>query len=463
MKPTLQTRLSQQLTLTPQLQQAIRLLYLSTPDLVDEIQEHLANNPLLELCEENNSVSIDIPIIKETLPSIESSSWQSTRTGSTKADFDDDTTMDIKDTYDNSLKEHLLWQMRLTPMSEIDQHIAIAIIDAINADGYLACPLSDIAQSIDSDELDQDEITAVLHRIQQFDPVGVGARNLQEFLLIQFRHLDPHTPGLAEAETIINQHIDLLAQHDYKRLKSVCHFTQQQLTGTIHLIQSLNPRPCHGFSDHEPDYIIPDVVVRKHHDQWVVELNNEYTPNIQINKQYATLTRDNKYKHTTHALRDQLQQAQWLLKSIESRNETLLKVAMCIVEHQKAFLEHGEIAMQPLILQDIATLTELHESTISRITHQKYMQTPRGVYELKYFFSSHLHTTSGKECSSTAIRALIKKLVDGEPPSNPLSDNKIAMLLAQEGIHIARRTITKYRESLGIGSSGERRKAKQTI
>lgn len=470
MKPILQTRLSQQIALTPQLQQSIRLLQLSTLDLIDEIQAQLKNNPMLELSEEEYTNSehekniCDENQIAKTNISLSEQIWQSgdypLSTQSHRNIENNDFIFEIKDPDTHSLKTYLIWQMQLTPMSEIDRIIAFAIIDAINPEGYLCCSLEEIKQTIGIQDVDIHEIQAVLLRIQQFDPIGVGSRDLKEFLIAQLHYLSPETPWVAQAEIIIQQHIDLLAKHSYKELANVCHFNEEQLSGASQLIQSLNPRPCQSFSDETLDYIIPDIIVKKTNDQWVVELNNDFIPKIQINKRYAVLASDSIYKNSTSALREQLQHAKCLLKNIKSRNETLLKVASCIIDYQKAFLEHGDIVMKPLVLQDIASLTQLHESTISRITNQKYVQTPRGVYELKHFFSSHLQTNSEKVYSSTAIRALIKQLVDAELESKPLSDNKIMEILTNQGIRITRRTVAKYRENLGIGSSSERKKLK---
>lgn len=487
MKQILQPRLGQQLTLTPQLQQAIRLLQLSAQDLTEEIQKGLESNPLLELVDESEEAQApppsndvlpaevtsatieaepeEMPIdIPPELTNEDQSIFEHDWDYPAPQHYNDDTDalFEIKDNRSNSLKERLLWQMRLTPFSELDQTIAVAIIDSIDDAGYLACGLTDIKASLGNlvEDIDLDEIEAVLHRIQHFDPLGVGSRNLQEYLLLQLQQMPTTTPWLSETKTLVNQHIDLLAKRDYKQLKQVSQLKEAQVNAVLKLIQSLNPRPCYEVADSEPQYIIPDVIVHKQQGKWVVELNPACTPKIRVNPHYAALAGRTRGqgKGNCEELRTQLQEARWLVKSLASRNETLYRVARCIVEHQQAFLCKGDVAMKPLILQDIAEKTELHESTVSRITHQKYMQTPVGVYELKHFFSSHLPSHSGEEYSSTAIRALIKKLVAEEPPSKPLSDDKLAgLLLKQQGIKIARRTITKYRESLGISPSNERK------
>lgn len=491
MKPMLQTRLSQQLTLTPQLQQAIRLLQLSAQELTKEIEDSLENNPLLEICEDTeiaeaadtdtssidnqsapstteiNQTSDELPEITTQSSDEIASQWQqdpmTSQTRSRSGSSDWEQNFEIKDTSSASLRQHLLWQMQLTPFSETDRAIATVIIDAIDDEGYLTCPLEEILISLGcpEDPIEIDEIEAVLHRIQQFDPIGIGSRNLQEYLLIQLQQFDQHIESVHHAYKIINQHIDLLAKRDFKQLRQVCKIQSKQLEAAISLIQSLNPRPIYQEFDSQTQYIIPDVVIYKHNGNWVVELNNQSIPQVRISPSYASLVSDNKQIANNKSLKEQYQEARWLVKSLESRNETLLKVAKNIMQQQQEFLEKGEVAMKPLILQDVAVATDLHESTISRITSQKYIQTPLGLFELKYFFSSHLPTGTGQERSSTAIRALIKKLVKDETPEKPYSDNKLAQLLKQEhDINIARRTITKYREAMGILPSNERKRLK---
>lgn len=466
MKAVLQTRLSQQLSLTPQLQQAIRLLQLSSQELLEEIQKGLETNPLLELredAEEKSDISSSYDKSVATLDEQAQearSDWREANIAVTKRSHqgDDNFANEIEDTSDRELHEHLMKQMHLTHFSEIDQAIAITIIDGINDDGYLELSLEDIQLSLGQDTIELDEIEAVLCRIQQFDPQGIGARDLQEFLLLQLNHVTDHCNTLPAAKNIIENHIDLLAKHDFRQLRQRSHLKEKQLAEAIELIQSLKPRPCFGHETNKADYTIPDVVIRKYQQRWILELNLDSTPRIQINPTYAKYTSENKNRADIQALREQLNQARWLLRSLDSRNETLLKVATCIMEHQQAFLELGPEAMKPLILQDIALATELHESTISRITTKKYIQTPQGLFELKYFFSSHLQTNAGDDCSSTAIRAKIKNIIASEPSHKPYSDNKIAtMLKEQHEIKIARRTVSKYREAMGISPSNERK------
>lgn len=497
MKPSLQLKISQQLTMTPQLQQAIRLLQLSTLDLQQEIQQALDDNPMLEIEEE-------IADNSETSNSNESETIASETASATQDDSDDNfadsdwneqipeelsTDSSWDDTFQNAvpastssstattefessdhanetLQDYLQWQLNLTPMNDVDRLIATAIIDGIDQDGYLRTELEDILQQVaaDVDEIDaeepteMDEVEAVLHRIQQFDPPGIASRDLSECLYNQLLQLPADTPRIKEACMLVEKHLPLLGNHDYKQLMRRCRLKEHELKDVIELIQQLNPKPGNMVEFGEVEYVIPDVFVRKERGEWTVSLNPEAAPKVKINDTYANLVRraDNSADNTY--LRNHLQEARWFLKSLMSRNETLLKVANKIVEHQRDFLEYGEEAMKPLVLHDIAEAVEMHESTISRVTTQKFMHTPRGVFELKYFFSSHVSTATGGECSSTAIRAIIKKLVAAENPSKPLSDSKIANLLDEQGIQVARRTIAKYREALNIPPSNERKR-----
>lgn len=484
MKPSLQLRVGQSLSMTPQLQQAIRLLQLSSLELQAEIQEVLETNPLLEVEEDfsfdNNSAddndsdepvenaSQDISQLEHTdipdeLPT--DSQWEDT--------FDSPPTInhsqpvDIagperenEDESSASLQEHLLWQMRLTPFSDLEQTIATIIIDSIEDDGYLKGSLDDILQSLGADDLAElDEVEAVLHRIQHFDPVGVGARDLRECLLIQLKLLDQDTPHLDALTTLIDQHLDTLAKRDYAQIKRALKISEDdQLTELVKLIQLLNPRPGSQIQVEKTEYIVPDVYTKKIQGRWQLSLNPDNAPRLQVADHYAQLIKraDNSADNTY--LKNNLQEARWFLKSLQSRNETLLKVSEAIVNRQQGFLDHGDEAMRPLVLHDIAEEVEMHESTISRVTTRKYLHTPRGIYELKYFFSSHVSTDSGGECSATAIRAIIKKLVAAENPRKPLSDSKIADILGDQGINVARRTIAKYRETLSILPSNERKR-----
>lgn len=531
MKLSLQLKLGQQLTMTPQLQQAIRLLQLSTLDLQQEIQEALDSNPMLEIEEDFDAAAqdeadraeareaADAPLEGDADDfgqaddssaftqegsatdssaqdeSFSDDSWQE-ETYQDSPDFnadeswnDSDIPEDLavdsswdeiysnnagasapsgdNDDYDGdfesrnaageTLQDHLTWQLNLTPMSDTDRLIAMALIDAIDPNGQLTSSIESIHSGLQQElEVDEDEIIAVLHRIQQFDPVGVGYRDLRECLDIQIRQLDPDFPGVAIARRIIDEYLPQLASHDYNQIMRKLRIREPELKEAIDIILTLNPKPGSEITQSETSYVIPDVLVAKHNGRWRVELNPETAPRIRVNPEYAALASRGREGDNAF-LRDSLQEARWFIKSLQSRNETLLKVATRIVEHQKNFLEYGEEAMKPLVLHDIAEAVGMHESTISRVTTQKYMHTPRGIFELKYFFSSHVETDGGGECSSTAIRALIKKLVAAENPRKPLSDSKIADLLAEQGIRVARRTIAKYRESLSIAPSNERK------
>ncbi|WNO09586.1 RNA polymerase factor sigma-54 [Teredinibacter sp. KSP-S5-2] len=494
MKQTLQLKMGQQLTMTPQLQQAIRLLQLSTLDLQAEIQEALDSNPMLETQEDSGEASQDTSKDQSESKSNEQetserdnyddssatdsewsedipndlavdTSWddvyQSAPSGSglskpDNEDFDFESRRAVTET----LQDHLHWQLNLTPMSDLDREIAEVIIDAVEPSGMLSQTADEIFEGIvkHHEELEMDEVIAVLHRVQQFDPVGVASQDIRECLMIQLSHLAPETEELATAKSIVNQYLELLGSRDFKQLMRRLKVKEPQLQKAIALIQSLNPRPGDAISTETAEYVVPDVFVQKENNRWQVQLNPEIAPKIRINQDYASLVKRADSSSDNTFLRDNLQEARWFLKSLQSRNETLLKVATCIVEKQQGFLDHGPEAMRPMVLHDVAEEVEMHESTISRVTTQKYMHTPQGIFELKYFFSSHVATDSGGECSSTAIRAIIKKLVAAENAKKPLSDSKITALLAEQGIKVARRTIAKYRESLGIPPSNERKR-----
>ncbi|MFN3019040.1 RNA polymerase factor sigma-54 [Vibrio coralliilyticus] len=484
MKPSLQLKLGQQLAMTPQLQQAIRLLQLSTLDLQQEIQEALDSNPLLEVEEgseetsnvEDKAVSeekepnaeIAEPEVKDSSELIEKSeisneleidtTWEdvySANTGSTGIALDDDAPVYQGETT-QSLHDYLTWQLDLTPFSETDRTIAMAIIDAVDDYGYLTISTEDILESFDNEEIELEEIEAVRKRVQQFDPLGVASNNLQDCLLLQLATFPEDTPWLKEAKLVLTDYIDQLGNRDYKLIIKEAKLKEAELKEALKLIQQLDPRPGSRIAAEHAEYVIPDVSVFKDHGKWVVTINPDSVPRLKVNQQYAALGKGN--SSDSQYIRSNLQEAKWLIKSLESRNETLLKVAKCIVEHQRDFFEYGEEAMKPMVLNDVALDVDMHESTISRVTTQKYMHTPRGIFELKYFFSSHVSTDNGGECSSTAIRALIKKLVAAENSAKPLSDSKIAALLADQGIQVARRTIAKYRESLGIAPSSQRKR-----
>ncbi|WP_165310188.1 RNA polymerase factor sigma-54 [Vibrio ziniensis] len=485
MKPSLQLKLGQQLAMTPQLQQAIRLLQLSTLDLQQEIQEALDSNPLLDVEEpgdelssaesltssheekDNSTETLEIEpqdssdLIEKSEISAEleiDTTWEdvySANTGSTGIALDDDMPVYQGETT-QTLQDYLLWQLDLTPFSDNDRSIALALIDAIDDYGYLTVSLEDIQENFHSEEIELDEIEAVRKRIQQFDPLGVASLNLQDCLLLQLATYPEDTPWLDSAKQILANHIDQLGNRDYKVILKETKLKEEDLREVLQLIQQLDPRPGSRIASEHAEYVIPDVSVYKEHGKWIVTINPDSVPKLKVNQQYANLGRGNSAE--SNYIRTNLQEAKWLIKSLESRNETLLKVAKCIVEHQREFFEYGEEAMKPMVLNDVAIAVEMHESTISRVTTQKYMHTPRGIFELKYFFSSHVSTDNGGECSSTAIRALIKKLVAAETPAKPLSDSKIAALLADQGIQVARRTIAKYRESLGIAPSSQRKR-----
>lgn len=495
MKPSLVLKMGQQLTMTPQLQQAIRLLQLSTLDLQQEIQEALESNPMLErqeegedfdnsdpladAAEQSTQATTPEPTYQETNSNAESledgewneripselpvdTAWEDvyqTSASSLPSNDDDEWDFTTRTSAGESLQSHLLWQLNLVPMSDTDKLIGVTIIDCINDQGYLEESIEEIVASFDPEmDVEADEVEAVLHRIQHFEPAGIGARDLRECLLLQLRQFPANTPWLAEAQRLASEHLDLLGSRDYSQLMRRMKLKEDDLRQVIELIQSLNPRPGSQIEASEPEYVIPDVIVRKHNERWLVELNQEAVPRLRVNAQYAGFVKRADSSADNTFMRNQLQEARWFIKSLQSRNETLMKVATQIVEHQRGFLDYGDEAMKPLVLHDIAEAVGMHESTISRVTTQKFMHTPRGIYELKYFFSSHVSTSEGGECSSTAIRAIIKKLVAAENAKKPLSDSKIAGLLEAQGIQVARRTVAKYRESLGIAPSSERKR-----
>lgn len=499
MRPSLQLKMGQQLTMTPQLQQAIRLLQLSTLDLQQEIQEALETNPLLDVEEDFKETSDNTSSdeyssdshTKDSASSNDSDTLESAPTDShdvdtsealTKESISEDLPTDSSwDDYisagpstagsgnlpeehqvyqgetTESIQDYLFWQMRLTPFSETDEAIATAIIDAIDEKGFLTVTCEDILESLGDEAVELDEVEAVLKRVQFFDPVGVAARDLKECLTLQLSRYPSETPYISETKAILDKHIDLLGNRDYRTLMRKTKLKENQLKEVMTLIHQLNPLPASSVIHEEPSYVIPDVSVSKKEGRWVAELNNGAMPKLKVNQQYAALSKSTTSDKDAQFIRTNLQDAKWFIKSIESRNDTLLKVANCIVQQQQGFFEYGEEAMKPMVLNDVAEMVDMHESTISRVTTQKYMHTPKGIFELKYFFSSHVGTESGGECSSTAIRALIKKLVAAENPAKPLSDSKIAQILAEQGINVARRTIAKYRESLSIPPSNQRK------
>ncbi|UXF12460.1 RNA polymerase factor sigma-54 [Escherichia coli] len=474
MKQGLQLRLSQQLAMTPQLQQAIRLLQLSTLELQQELQQALESNPLLEQIDTHEEIDTRETQDSETLDTADAleqkempeelpldASWDTIYTAGTPSgtsgDYIDDELPVYQGETTQTLQDYLMWQVELTPFSDTDRAIATSIVDAVDDTGYLTVPLEDILESMGDEEIDIDEVEAVLKRIQRFDPFGVAAKDLRDCLLIQLSQFDKTTPWLEEARLIISDHLDLLANHDFRTLMRVTRLKEDVLKEAVNLIQSLDPRPGQSIQTGEPEYVIPDVLVRKHNGHWTVELNSDSIPRLQINQHYASMCNNARNDGDSQFIRSNLQDAKWLIKSLESRNDTLLRVSRCIVEQQQAFFEQGEEYMKPMVLADIAQAVEMHESTISRVTTQKYLHSPRGIFELKYFFSSHVNTEGGGEASSTAIRALVKKLIAAENPAKPLSDSKLTSLLSEQGIMVARRTVAKYRESLSIPPSNQRK------
>lgn len=540
MKPTLQLKIGQSLTMTPQLQQAIKLLQLSSLDLEAEIQEVLDSNPMLEPEEaqsenepnqpeieanptdpvidfsanssssndgpdspsknqEEASVNLDSGEVGQDLPV--DSAWEDLYQGgsmpASSGPSEDDYDLEGRNSAEETLYDSLMWQLNLSPMSDIDQAIALSIIEAIDERGYLTSTTEEIragllaqsdivddlfrlqeeelaslgidlaALSDDSDpentthdlnNITIEEVNAVLHRIQQFDPPGVGAKDLSDCLLIQLKQLPSDTLYLEGAMKVVEHYLDLLGSRDFATIMRKTKLSEATLKEVIALIQTLNPRPGSYVESNRTEYVVPEVIVTKEKDRWKVELNPETSPRLRINSNYSSLIKRADSSNDNTFLKNNLQEARWFLKSLQSRSETLLKVATKIVEHQIDFFEIGDEGMKPLVLHDIAEAVEMHESTISRVTTQKYMHTPRGVFELKYFFSSHVSTASGGECSSTAIRAIIKKLIANEEPRKPLSDSKLANMLADQEIKVARRTIAKYREAMNIPPSNERKR-----
>jgi len=491
MKQSLQLRIGQSLTMTPQLQQAIRLLQLSTIELSNEIQDALDSNMMLETTEDNAQESEqNTQTAKDDNTAEQNNSESNNESASLDTQLNEESTIPDElpvdtvwdDIYDSmshlpsssapadsgdfepisitgeSLQQHLNWQRELNPFSEVDSMIAETIIDSIDDDGFLKSDLEDIHQSLAKDlEIELDEVAAVLRQVQNFDPPGIAARDLKESLILQLEQLDNTADYLELTKQLVQQHFDQLAGHDYTQIMRQMKISEPEFREMITLVQSLNPRPGSHITDSNPEYIVPDVFVSKKKDKWVVELNADTAPKIRINSHYASLIKQVGNSSDNTEMKNHLQEARWFIKSLQSRNETLLKVSTSIVNRQLGFLEHGEEAMKALVLHDIAEEVDMHESTISRVTTKKYMHTPRGIFELKYFFSSHVSTVTGGECSATAIRALLKKLIAAENHSKPLSDSKLADILKDQGIKVARRTVAKYRESLSIPSSNERK------
>ena len=488
MKMSLGLKIGTSLSLTPQLQQAIRLLQLSSLELEQEIQLQLDSNPLLDVVDEQPEPSSSDEYLPE--PAHESEYADQTdvdvQMAESRLDLElpvdtqwDDVfshqstalaTPEFEEREDNrcaeqTLIDHLLWQLNLSPFSALDRLIAQCIIDAIDDRGYLIAEMEELLGAVnqqlaeieDIDPVEQDEVEMVLKRIQHFDPIGVAARNLAECLSLQLRALPERVTERAAALRVL-QHHGLLVSNELTRLLRATQLTELELQAALLLIKSLDPYPGLKYQSNDDSHQVPDVIVRQKSGRWEVQLNTDILPKLRVNPFYAGMIKRADQSADNQYLRQNMQEARNFIKSIDERHKTLLKVASCIVEHQRAFLEHGPEAMRPLILRDIADETELHESTVSRVTTQKFMLTPRGLFELKYFFSSHVGTSTGGECSSTAIRAMIKKMISEENSRKPLSDNVIAENLQATGIDVARRTVAKYRESLNIASSSERKR-----
>jgi RNA polymerase sigma-54 factor len=484
-EPSLQLRLTQKLALSPQLQQAIRLLQLNRIELREYIQEVLDSNPILERVEPGAERGAEPGAPDPELPG-------SAQAGETPAEgraesggdeggderlteWDYETPgaeqwletgsyegfsgeSQIADTSADSLRDHLLWQINLSHFSPTDTAIAQAIVYGLDEDGFLQESIAEIRASLAPELLvEEDEVLAVLHRVQRLEPVGVATRDPGECIRVQLRALPGDTEGRDLALRLARDYLDLVARHDLEEMARRTGASEDALLCALELIQSLEPRPGARYDNRHDEYLVPDVYVTRADDSWRVTLNPENDPGLRLNRYYIDLLRKSGGKDAEY-LQGRLQEARWLMSSLELRNQTLLRVSQCIVDLQEAFLEQGELAMRPLVLKEVADAISVHESTVSRATTRKYMLTPRGLFELKYFFSSHVRTERGGTISATAVKARLQMLLDREPPGSPLSDQELAELLRQSGIVAARRTVAKYREALGIGSSSERRR-----
>ena len=480
MKPALQLKLSQHLALTPQLQQSIKLLQLSTVEMQQEIENYLLENPMLERDDDGGNESFasaqqydaprsdaderadrdereerdardDRELAAPGAPSdVDDDRWNSDAGTFTGAGRDDDDDSDAQDIHGStpSLRDHLTWQMGVMQLSERDRSLVRFLIDALDDDGYLATPLAELLEGIPPEyEIELEDLEIALCHIQSFEPTGIGARSPQECLALQLKAL-PESSERQLALVIVEKHLELLAARDFARIRRLAECTEQALKAAHALIVSLDPRPGSRFAQMEARYITPDVIVKKLRGQWTAYINPDAYPRLRINRLYAEVL--GRQRRGNGNLTGQLQEARWLIKNVQQRFETIHRVTQAIVDRQRQFFEHGEVAMRPLILREIADILGLHESTVSRVTSQKYMATPRGIFELKYFFGSHVSTDSGGACSATAIRALIKQLVGAEDGKKPLSDSQLSEILGQQGIVVARRTVAKYRESLNI-------------
>ncbi|MBP6637158.1 MAG: RNA polymerase factor sigma-54 [Sulfuritalea sp.] len=476
MKQGLQLRLSQHLALTPQLQQSIRLLQLSTLELNAEIDQALQENPLLERDDPGEPGIFALGQAGDALAHQQQASpgssdnspetragddegWGMSFSGSGVQRDPNDDDMDSGETQASatSLREHLGAQVGMTQMPDRERALVAFLIEALDDDGYLTQPLDELVDLLVGPEDDPDlretlleELGIALRHLQNLDPPGIGARGAQECLTLQLRNLED-SPERKLALAIVRNHLDQLAARDFVRIRKAQGCDDEELRDAQTLIRSLNPRPGAQYAPIDTRYVVPDVTVRKTQGQWVASLNREAMPRLRINRLYADILQRHRSGNGSSAgLAGQLQEAKWLIKNVQQRFDTILRVSQAIVDRQRAFFDHGEVAMRPLTLREIAETVSLHESTISRVTTQKYLASPRGIFELKYFFGSHVATDSGGAASSTAIRALIKQLVGAENGKKPLSDSRLAEILGEQGIVVARRTVAKYRELLGI-------------
>lgn len=478
MKPNLQLKLSSSLTLTPQLQQSIRLLQLSTLELNQEIERIVQNNPLLEISDSADNGQIHGQDSSDGLSSVIPRSQIESNGGEQLAKSDHESISPASEDTDwfgeqesfytggesgedewdfaqqainpPSLREHLAMQTSLSQISERNRHLVGVLIDSLDDNGYLKQNLPELLEMLPAElGIHLQDLQTALKYLQQLDPPGIGARTLQECLMLQLQALPAETPHRQQALLLVEHHLEALAAKDYRQIKKLLHCDDDCLRSVQQLITQLNPKPGEAFNSAIPRYVIPDVLVSKLNDRWVASLNPESIPHLSINRLYADILKRDR-NDSFRMLMSQLNEAKWLLKNIQQRSETILRVSCAIVERQQAFFEHGAVAMRPLVMREIAAALNLHESTVSRVTTQKFMHTPHGIFELKYFFGSHVATDSGEACSAIAIRTLIKQLIQGEDQKKPLTDSRISEILAEQGIIVARRTVAKYREAMHL-------------
>ncbi|GAA0398239.1 RNA polymerase factor sigma-54 [Cocleimonas flava] len=480
-KQGLNIKLGQSLSMTPQLQQAIKLLQLSSTELEQEIQEVLDTNPLLERSDDaqpieekptSNTELEGKDANEEHIPEdmkidadwddIYDPEWKTTNSDSSNANSTSDFIETMHST-EQGLTEHLMWQVEMGNLSFQDKEIAKLIIDYLDDDGYLTEPLEQIHETLEDILLvELDEVEAVLTYVQHLSPTGIAAQSLGECLVLQLQHDYADHALFKKAKRLLEKHLDLLEKRDYTGIKRSLRVTDTVLENLIHLIRKLDPKPGKLYNNSSTDYIVPDVYVKNINGKWKISLNGSTKTELKVNSYYEDMLKEPTQKtaasqETNKYIKDNLQQAKWFINSLENRNSTILNVAHAIIENQLPFLQYGEEAMKPMVLSDLADQLGIHESTVSRVTTRKYMHTPRGVYEFKFFFSSHVSTDAGGECSATAIRAMIKSLIAKENPKKPLSDNKLTNLLNEQGINVARRTVAKYREAQSIPSSHDRK------